>query len=282
MNKIRKGWNTGFFTAPDAIYEVNYISGYAKSVYLYLCRCADSEGQSFPSKKTIAEKIGFSLSTVKRALAELEQFGFIAKEFRRKKNNEYDSNLYTIYHPSQIDTTGDEDVGGFSQNLGGFSQNLGGFSQNLGGFSQNHKGLHNKDYTIRTTQEGQQQQKVVSMKKETPLPDQNKEVSNKKSTRSNNNTTQNDVVVDPDPVISLLNQWEVQVNKKTVDGWRKKADDETILKVIRTALSKPDIENVVGYITAILGAGYTGNTPSKPEKKVKSAYLEKLRRAGAK
>ena len=52
----------------------------------------------FPSIKTIAAKCGYGISTVKRALDELVEAGYIIKQarFDERKNGGQTSNLYTL------------------------------------------------------------------------------------------------------------------------------------------------------------------------------------------
>ena len=58
----------------------------------------NKEGECFPSIKTIAAKCGYGISTVKRALDELVEAGYIIKQarFDERKNGGQTSNLYTL------------------------------------------------------------------------------------------------------------------------------------------------------------------------------------------
>ena len=68
----------------------------AKAVYIYLCDRANDEGTCFPSHRKIAEDLGLSVSTVKRAIKDLEQAEAIEKTARVHKKNGRRSNLYQI------------------------------------------------------------------------------------------------------------------------------------------------------------------------------------------
>ena len=68
----------------------------AVAVYLYLCDRANGYGTSFPSHKTIACDLGMSVSTVKRALGDLEAAGCVVKQARWRENRGRSSNLYTV------------------------------------------------------------------------------------------------------------------------------------------------------------------------------------------
>ena len=72
------------------------VPGRAKAVYVYLADRADKEGTCFPAYKTIAHDMGLSVSTVKRAIADLEEAGCIKKTARFHVRNGRRSNLYQL------------------------------------------------------------------------------------------------------------------------------------------------------------------------------------------
>jgi hypothetical protein len=96
---IRKA-NRNFFYSYNMIFDQN-ISSHAKVIYIFLCRCADADGQSFPSRSYIASKCSVSKSSVIRAMRELVDLGLILKEpqfdFTNTGVKYQTSNLYTIY-----------------------------------------------------------------------------------------------------------------------------------------------------------------------------------------
>ncbi|MBD9007197.1 MAG: helix-turn-helix domain-containing protein [Clostridium sp.] len=57
---------------------------------------SNSAGSCWPGIKTIARDMNLSRSTVKRALADLEQHGYLAKLPRYRPNGSNTSNLYTL------------------------------------------------------------------------------------------------------------------------------------------------------------------------------------------
>ena len=77
----------------------------ARLVLQVLVLHCNKEGECFPSIKTIAAKCGYGISTVKRALDELVEAGYIIKQarFDERKNGGQTSNLYT--HSSAPDST---------------------------------------------------------------------------------------------------------------------------------------------------------------------------------
>ena len=68
----------------------------ARAVYMYLRDRADSEGKCWPGIKTIASDMRLSRSTVKRALTDLEQHGYLQKIPRYRDNGSSTSNLYSV------------------------------------------------------------------------------------------------------------------------------------------------------------------------------------------
>ena len=96
MDKLRRA-RRDFFMGPNAIFD-QPISEHGKIIYLYLCRCADGDGNSFPSHSTIGEKCGIkSRQTVINGLRELEEARLLTKKSQRRANGGQTSNLYTIY-----------------------------------------------------------------------------------------------------------------------------------------------------------------------------------------
>ena len=72
------------------------VSSRAKTVYMYLKDRSNAEGECWPAIKTIARDTSMSVSTVKRALADLLQCGLLRKERRFRENRGNTSNRYFI------------------------------------------------------------------------------------------------------------------------------------------------------------------------------------------
>ena len=68
----------------------------AKTVYFYLFDRADKEGYCYPAINTIARDLSISRSTVKRAIQDLEQHGYLAKTQRYRKNGGKSTLLYQV------------------------------------------------------------------------------------------------------------------------------------------------------------------------------------------
>lgn len=77
------------------IYESD-LAPRTKLVYMNLVDRAGRKGSCFPSHKKIAADTSLSTSSVKRALAELIEQGYIVKEKRVRANMSDTSNLYTV------------------------------------------------------------------------------------------------------------------------------------------------------------------------------------------
>ena len=82
----------GYF---DSIYASDLPSR-AVNVYRYLCERANKKRLCFPSIKTIAKDLHISTSTVKRALNELDEAGFIQREHRWRDNGGNTSDIYIL------------------------------------------------------------------------------------------------------------------------------------------------------------------------------------------
>lgn len=68
----------------------------AVAVYMYLRDRCDKDGKCYPAIGTIARELKLSRSTVKRALADLEQSGRLRKEQRWRENGGKSSNLFYL------------------------------------------------------------------------------------------------------------------------------------------------------------------------------------------
>lgn len=78
------------------IYRDTELPARARIVYMYLWDRADSKGVCWPGIKTIAADLKLSQSTVKRALADLERYGYLERSMRYRENGSNTSNLYVV------------------------------------------------------------------------------------------------------------------------------------------------------------------------------------------
>jgi DNA-binding MarR family transcriptional regulator len=72
----------------------------ARAVYMYLHDRADKDGKCYPAIGTIARELKLSRSTVKRAIADLEQSGRLRKEQRWRENGGKSSCMYYLAQPA--------------------------------------------------------------------------------------------------------------------------------------------------------------------------------------
>jgi predicted ArsR family transcriptional regulator len=86
---------TNYFYTYNMIFDVP-VSGNAKLVYAYLCKCADTNGKCYPSHKAISENAGIGVTTVKKALAELERAGLISIQGQARPDRGRRANIYTV------------------------------------------------------------------------------------------------------------------------------------------------------------------------------------------
>lgn len=68
----------------------------AITVYLILNEYSNSNGNCYPSLKTLAQDSGLSKRTVQRAINDLVNAGFITKEQRTRSNGALSSCLYHL------------------------------------------------------------------------------------------------------------------------------------------------------------------------------------------
>lgn len=85
------------FEMKQLAYQSN-LKNRALQVLLYLIDRANKEQTCFPAMPTIGRELHISISTVKRAMRELVEAGYVKKESRfREGNRGQTSNLYTLY-----------------------------------------------------------------------------------------------------------------------------------------------------------------------------------------
>ena len=69
---------------------------YSKLVYAALKKYSNCQGESFPSRKTLADICNISLSTLRKAISSLVDANVLYKTFRYRENKSQTSNLYTL------------------------------------------------------------------------------------------------------------------------------------------------------------------------------------------
>jgi hypothetical protein len=97
-NTIRWSDFGSFSVIPEWILDAE-ISDRAIRLFAVLGRYADRNGQAMPGRKTLAERLKCSLSSLDRALEELRDIGALSWENRRHDDRSLASNEY-ILHPA--------------------------------------------------------------------------------------------------------------------------------------------------------------------------------------
>ena len=80
----------------DLIYNDDRLPNRAKLVYVYLYDRMDSEKKTWPGINRIGSDLSLSRSTVKRAINDLINAGYVRKEFAYRNNGSHTSNRYFI------------------------------------------------------------------------------------------------------------------------------------------------------------------------------------------
>ena len=89
--------STGWFAAPNSIFDFRELSCADKAVYLYLCRRAGPTGSSFPSLETIGRDCSISRSTATRCVHALISKGLVERQKRRRsRTNAVTSSSYRV------------------------------------------------------------------------------------------------------------------------------------------------------------------------------------------
>ena len=80
----------------ETVFADDNLPARAKTVYLYLRTRTGKREACWPGIRTIAGDLNLSESTVKRAIRELEQHGYLRREARFRPNGGRTSNRYTV------------------------------------------------------------------------------------------------------------------------------------------------------------------------------------------
>ena len=104
------------------------ISDRATRLYGVLSRLADNDtGRSWPSRRTLAERLGCSADSIDRAKAELVTIGALTVEQRVREDGSYSTSLYTLRRipPVRTGAEGGRSVAeGYPQDCGGDSREV--------------------------------------------------------------------------------------------------------------------------------------------------------------
>ena len=100
--EVRDHRNKAMFRVDDEIVDkyARKIGITALNVYLYLCRHADRNQESFPSQEYLSEKIGVSVRSVQRAISTLQKFNIISVSRNWRTGTQRTNNTYTLLDKS--------------------------------------------------------------------------------------------------------------------------------------------------------------------------------------
>lgn len=96
MDKLHDARRKGWWYASNAIWEMPELKEHDIIVYLFLCRCADDSGSSFPGRKRIASACKISVDTTDRAIQRLERFGLLKVERRAGETGNLTNQFSTL------------------------------------------------------------------------------------------------------------------------------------------------------------------------------------------
>jgi DNA-binding FadR family transcriptional regulator len=89
-----------FAQLPDELVTDTRLSSHAVRVWARLDKYAGKNGRAFPSRQTLADDLGLSVTTVKRALIELVETGWITR-------NKAAGNIWNTHLSDSTRVTGD-------------------------------------------------------------------------------------------------------------------------------------------------------------------------------
>lgn len=92
---------SGWFAAPDAVFDDARLTPVERIVLLYLYRMAGNDGASFPSYNRIAEAAGITRRAAIKAVKALVEKGWLEVERRRADNEAWQSNVYRLTRPAR-------------------------------------------------------------------------------------------------------------------------------------------------------------------------------------
>lgn len=94
----RTRWASGtrYAIVPEWILDSPDVSHAGVRLYAILARYANGDGEAFPSRKTLADRMRCSLDTIDRTVAELESAGALQVAKRRRTDGGDTSNLYVL------------------------------------------------------------------------------------------------------------------------------------------------------------------------------------------
>ncbi len=240
--------NLRVFVVPVDIMDIPNLDIYEQMVYIVLRSFASPrEATAFPSYNTIAKLGRMSRRKAIDCVTSLVEKGLLKKEIRlditknRKIRNT--SNLYTVESPGVVHSV----HRGSAQCAPGVVHSV-------------HRGSAQcaPEYNYLT--------KSLRTKLLNNKNNNNKEIKD----------DDNVVVVSSNKIKNLLSKYGIVVNDKTIQKWNALDSKENILEAITQTLKRPEIKNVVGYVTRILEAGFTPVELSQKNQQLPSYIIDQI------
>jgi hypothetical protein len=256
--------NLRVFVVPVDILNVPDLTTHEKMVYIVLRSFANPhKPEAFPSYETIAKLGSMTRRHAINCVKSLVEKGLLKKEMRfdvtkdRKIRNT--SNLYKLQNPKVVNDIHHPSESDSPPLVNDIHQ----------GSEYSSPEQNQLTKTIRTKSMNNNGRKATKESKVT-----------KQSQETN---AQENVVVDP--ILSFAKQNNIRLIKQTLQKWRKKADDATILLYLAHAV-RIQAKNVCAWVTTAIDEQFDLSSVSEivattEKRKVRSEYIEKLKRAGA-
>jgi len=101
---VRTKYKKGNFAIIPNLDRLDEVSPTAQALYIWLCKYADEDGVCFPSRMTLASKLGFKqVRVVDKYLRELEAGVLISITRRRDDFSRNMTNIYRVIEISEKD-----------------------------------------------------------------------------------------------------------------------------------------------------------------------------------
>lgn len=97
-SEIPVGYKPGTFCIVPNKHRFKTLSKHAVLAWVALCMFSDSDGNCWPSIKTLSEGVGVSKNTMRRGIEELQTKKWVKKKIRKEHDKQHNSNYYTLYY----------------------------------------------------------------------------------------------------------------------------------------------------------------------------------------
>lgn len=234
--EVRRRKEVPFFQVENDVVDYEIFDDiYQFTAYTVLSRLANQKGHAFPSNKTLAKMCYCGQTKIKETLKGLEEKGLI--DIVRDRYASNGAQLPNLIYINEIPTNLLTEESYFFKKAPGRPTTRGG--------------------SPRDTEQEQKEQEQYKQEQNNNSADHSIKVNGPKKKKKPV------VVVENSDLEKLLENKKIKVNQKVLNKWRSLEDDETIIQAIQDAVGKPNVQNIIGYITRMLEHGYQPSRPSK-------------------